>query len=316
LGANVDTLGFAYFPSDGGDVFINDAIYWEFDPGAENYLYLTAAHEIGHALGLDHSSDPAALMYPYRTDQTTGIASDDIQAIQYLYGSNDGSMPPMDDGDPGVVQPDDTSGGEDGTWYADGFLDDSIPYELWEIDVAAGETLAITITRVDGDLLPYLGLLSYDEETVLAEADALSETQASMTLTFPEAGTFLIMATRDGIEEGTTSGSYSLDIQSVSTDIGNTTADDYYGGVVQLVNYSGSDICELYIVISNPTDWGEDWLEGVPVVNGEAIEGELEANYYDVLAVTCDGYEIAGYELPVASGSTIEVYEDIVTVYP
>lgn len=46
-----------------------------------------AAHEFGHALGLDHSREPEALMYPmYHYHESSPLHEDDIKGIQYLYG--------------------------------------------------------------------------------------------------------------------------------------------------------------------------------------------------------------------------------------
>jgi len=53
--------------------------------GTNTDLFSVALHETGHALGLGHTSDPGAVMYPYYQMQT-GLTSDDIAGIQALYG--------------------------------------------------------------------------------------------------------------------------------------------------------------------------------------------------------------------------------------
>ena len=57
-----------------------------FFPGTN--LLQTAAHEFGHSLGLSHSDKRSALMAPFYRGFTTNVklASDDIDAIQELYG--------------------------------------------------------------------------------------------------------------------------------------------------------------------------------------------------------------------------------------
>ncbi|KAM6925101.1 matrix metalloproteinase-9 [Xenentodon cancila] len=67
---------------------------WGFCPDQGYSLFLVAAHEFGHALGLDHSSIRDALMFPmYSYVEDFPLHKDDIEGIQYLYGSKTGPDP-------------------------------------------------------------------------------------------------------------------------------------------------------------------------------------------------------------------------------
>lgn len=70
---------------------------WGFCHDSGYSLYIVAAHEFGHAIGLKHSSIRAALMFPsYDYTQDFHLFSDDIEGIRALYGTARKSpLPPL-----------------------------------------------------------------------------------------------------------------------------------------------------------------------------------------------------------------------------
>ncbi|XP_028746815.1 stromelysin-2 [Peromyscus leucopus] len=85
------SLAHAYPPGPGfyGDAHFDDDEKWTLGPSGTN-LFLVAAHELGHSLGLFHSNNKGALMYPvyrFSTNPTQfRLSQDDIDGIQSLYG--------------------------------------------------------------------------------------------------------------------------------------------------------------------------------------------------------------------------------------
>ncbi|XP_028275006.1 matrix metalloproteinase-20 [Parambassis ranga] len=83
-------LAHAFQPGEGlgGDVHFDEDETWT--AGRQGYsLFAVAAHELGHSLGLTHSKDPSAIMYPnYRHLSSTqySLSTDDKLGIQTLYG--------------------------------------------------------------------------------------------------------------------------------------------------------------------------------------------------------------------------------------
>lgn len=57
-------------------------------PMDPSQLRLTAAHEMGHALGLPHSEDPRDVMYPSNT--ANSLSARDYRAVEALYALEDG----------------------------------------------------------------------------------------------------------------------------------------------------------------------------------------------------------------------------------
>ena len=74
-----------------GNMHFNADESWKI--GANVDVFSIALHEAGHALGLGHSDQPGAVMYPYY-HQATGLAQDDINAILQLYAPQDGQPDP------------------------------------------------------------------------------------------------------------------------------------------------------------------------------------------------------------------------------
>lgn len=308
LGYMGDVLAYATLPRDGGDVFFDDSEPWGIFDGSEFDLFLVATHEIGHALGLDHSAIPNALMYPVINRLTTGITEDDAAAIQALYGLPAPNRPPQE-----VPQQ------SDGTERVSGEISDWNPFEIWEFEAFAGETITVMMEATSGDLIPYVGLLTGDEQTVLVENGAGDDAYAvQVSYTFDRDGTYVVVATRRGVDEGYTSGNYRLSLTWTEAETqpvppAQQVPAGETGVLVDLRSYTAIDLCEVYIVPAGSTQ-GQNRLAD-RMTNGNSVSVELPAGTYDVQVVGCNGMVWQERGVAVNQDLALEVYDDDINVY-
>jgi hypothetical protein len=104
------TLAYCFYPSPpnsepvAGDCHFDDGETWTNNGGTSGFdLFSVALHESGHGLGLNHSDDPNAVMYPYY-QYVTGLRPDDILGIRALYATTGGG------GGGDSYEPDNSSG--------------------------------------------------------------------------------------------------------------------------------------------------------------------------------------------------------------
>lgn len=88
------TLAHSFSPPD-GRFHLDAAESWTVDLSSDSAataidLESIATHEIGHLLGLGHTTEKAAVMYPSIAPRTrkVDLVLDDVDGVQYLYGAN------------------------------------------------------------------------------------------------------------------------------------------------------------------------------------------------------------------------------------
>ena len=200
-----------YNPCDSGSVTFDDAENWTLNqPQGYGDISLlgVASHELGHAIGMLHTDDPNALMYPEYSPYNLQPGQDDIAGVERLYGTGSGtaSNPPS--------LPNAPSTNNQSQMTVSGQLSDQQYTHFWDFDVQAGDTVTITMSSMSGDLDSFLVLIDGNNNLLAYDDDSAGDKNAELAhLRFPQSGTYTVAATRYAQAQGYTSGTYSLSIE-------------------------------------------------------------------------------------------------------
>lgn len=97
-----------------------------------------------------------------------------------------------------------------------GSIDNTIFIQMYAYDGSAGETITITMAG-DANLDSYLGLMDEAGEIIAEDDDSgggAADMDAQISIRLPESGPYIIIATRNGIDQGSSAGSYTLTVTS------------------------------------------------------------------------------------------------------
>lgn len=193
-------------PCAGSVEFDLDENWILYEPRQYNDISLlgVATHEFGHVVGLLHSSDTSALMYPQYSPYNLQPSRDDIAGVQRLYGAGRGGVIGQPTSVPG-------GGGQGEGNVVTGFISDSQYVEFWDFDVAAGEYVTITMEALSGGLDPLLVIIDASNQVLAYDDDSAGNLNAVVrNIRFPSTGTYTAAATRFEQVQGYTEGEYQL----------------------------------------------------------------------------------------------------------
>ena len=89
-------------------------------------------------------------------------------------------------------------------------------FDWWQIEATAGDRVDIEIEAYDG-LAPVIGVLTSGGTLLERSEDGAPNGTLRLRFEFPESGTFVIVAGRAGLDQGTTTGRYVLRVERVGT---------------------------------------------------------------------------------------------------
>lgn len=205
-GSTVDA--YLIFSIDGGDVLAEDddsGAQFDFAVKTDAFLNLTVQEDgvyyiIATRAGLD-------------AGKTTGAYA---LLVEFPEGASNQPETPDEGAPDGVQYQGDIASGD----TVSGSISAGTFVYLYTYNGQAGETITITMNGTGG-LDAYLGLLDPADNVIAEDDDSAGGMNAQITVTLPESGVYVIVATRNGLDEGKTTGDFELIISGeAETDLG------------------------------------------------------------------------------------------------
>ncbi|MDX2139098.1 MAG: hypothetical protein SF123_13495 [Chloroflexota bacterium] len=151
-------------------------------------------------------------------------------------------------------------------------------FELWTFEGVTDDAIEVRMTA-SGGLLPLIGLLDPSGTLVMRSDDGTLDGTVALTYTIPDNGTYTIVATRVGRDQGTTTGQYTISLNWTNPPAQNTSREvtfrcqEYEIGVALVLQLASEVVTDG--IAQRITVYGLDGFQTMVRITSE----EMNPNY-------------------------------------